>query len=119
MEIIVARSLPYETYIKKYAAAHILLDQTFSIDQGYNALEAMARGKVVFTGAENAFTNHYQLSVPVNINAIPNVQSIVAALSHLIQHPEEIAKIANHARQFIEREHHYKIIAQKYLETWK
>jgi hypothetical protein len=37
----------YTTYINSYNKAHILLDQTYAYDQGYNALEAMAKGKVV------------------------------------------------------------------------
>jgi hypothetical protein len=35
--------IPYTTYINSYNKAHILLDQTYAYDQGYNALEAMAR----------------------------------------------------------------------------
>lgn len=118
IEIIITRNLPYQAYIKKYAAAHILLDQTFSIDQGYNALEAMARGKVVFTGAEAEFVKYYRLDQSVNINAIPDVSSIVDALSHLIEHPEAITEIGNNARKFIEQEHDYRTIAQKYLSAW-
>lgn len=118
-EIIVARSLPYPTYMKKYADAHILLDQVFSIDQGYNALEAMARGKVVFTGAEAAFTNRYNLDAPVNVNATADVQSIVDALSDLIENPEQIIALGKNARRFIEKEHHYQTIAQKYIDAWK
>ena len=41
--------------IKNYEQAHIILDQVYAFDQGYNALEAMAKGKVVFTGAEAIF----------------------------------------------------------------
>lgn len=119
VEIIVAHNLPYETYMTKYKAAHILLDQAFSIDQGYNALEAMARGKVVFTGAEPEFTKHYQLTLRVNVNAVADVQSIVGAISELVEHPETIADVAKNARRFIEKEHHYVAIAQKYLDAWK
>jgi hypothetical protein len=39
--------VPYATYIELYNKSHIVLDQVFSYDQGYNALEAMAKGKVV------------------------------------------------------------------------
>jgi len=61
VEIITTFSLPYKEYIQYYQKSHILLDQIFCHDQGYNALEAMAAGKVVFTGAGNAFKNHYKL----------------------------------------------------------
>jgi glycosyltransferase involved in cell wall biosynthesis len=119
VEITVVRSVPYEQYRKLYNESHILLDQAFAIDQGYNALEAMAAGKVVFTGAEPEFVQHYGLSQNVNINAVPDVDRLVADLSHLIQNPDEIRAIGKRARDFIEREHNYTKIAQKYLDTWK
>src|SRR5690606_38230436 len=67
VHITVCRSIPYNDYIKLYDQAHILLDQAFAKDQGYNALEAMAKGKVVFTGAETEFTEHYNLNERVAI----------------------------------------------------
>lgn len=119
IEIIVAKSLPYTEYIKAYNKAHILLDQVYSYDQGYNALEAMAKGKVVFSGAEEAFINHFNLSETVVMNATPNSNSIYEQLEWLVLNPDEIISIGKNARAFIEREHHYINIAKQYLETWK
>ena len=119
VEIIVAENVPYAEYIQLYDRAHILLDQIYGYDQGYNALEAMAKGKVVFTGAETEFTEHYNLTNPVAINALPNTEAIVKELSYLIENPSEIIAISKRARVFIENEHNYIKIAQKYLDTWK
>ncbi|MDT8347059.1 MAG: glycosyltransferase family 1 protein, partial [Flavobacteriaceae bacterium] len=58
--LIFAQNLAYETYIKKYQSAHVFMDMAYANDQGYNALEAMAAGKVVFTGAGKDFLSHYQ-----------------------------------------------------------
>ena len=118
VEIIITKTIPYPVYINLYNKAHILLDQSFSCDQGYNALEAMAKGKVVFTGAEKEFVQHYNLSERVAINAIPNVDYLVAKLSFLIENPEEIIAIGKRARAFVEKEHDYIKIATQYLETW-
>ena len=119
IEIIVTENLPYKEYISKYNKAHILLDQVFAYDQGYNALEAMAKGKVVFTGAETEFLNQYQLQEDeVCINALPDENEIAAKLSYLIEHPEKINDISKNARKFIEKEHDYKFIAEKYLACW-
>jgi len=119
IEIIVTENLPYNEYILKYNKAHILLDQVFAYDQGYNALEAMAKGKVVFTGAESEFLKQYQLQEDeVCINALPDENEIVTKLSFLIEHPEKISKISKNARKFIEKEHDYKLIAEKYLACW-
>ncbi|MCU4188452.1 glycosyltransferase [Flavobacterium sp. HXWNR29] len=120
IEIIVTENLPYKEYISKYNKAHILLDQVFAYDQGYNALEAMAKGKVVFTGAETEFLNQYQLQEDeVCINALPDENEIAAKLSYLIEHPEKMIKISKNARNFIEKEHNYIVIAKKYLACWE
>lgn len=118
IEIIIAENLPYQTYINQYNRAHIILDQVYSFDQGYNALEAMAKGKVVFTGAEIEFEKHYNLTEKVAINALPDVDSLVKNLSHLIENPTEISAIGKRARTFIEEHHNYKNCAEDYLSKW-
>ncbi|MFB9079570.1 glycosyltransferase [Flavobacterium procerum] len=118
VEIIISKNLPYTEYIKLYSKSHILLDQVFGYDQGYNALEAMTKGKVVFTGAEKEFEEYYNLTEKVCINALADVDYLVNELSFLIENPEEIIAIGKRASAFIQKEHHYITIAQKYLETW-
>ncbi|MEO6174083.1 MAG: glycosyltransferase [Flavobacterium circumlabens] len=116
--IIKTENAPYKQYITLYNHAHILLDQVYSYDQGYNALEAMAKGKVVFTGAETEFTNYYNLTERVCVNALPDVDYLVSELSYLIENPEEITAMGKRARSFIEKEHDYVKIAEKYLNVW-
>lgn len=119
VRIITADTLPYNEYIKLYNEAHILLDQVYAYDQGYNALEAMAKGKVVFTGAEKEFMDYYHLTERVAINALPDADAIAKELSLLIENPQEIPTIGKRARAFIEKEHDYMKIAEKYLEIWE
>jgi len=116
--ITTAENMPYDQYIQSYDAAHIVLDQVNAYDQGYNALEAMAKGKVVFTGAETEFMAHYGLSERVAINALPNVDAIVGELSYLIANPEQLEIIGKRARAFVEKEHDYLKIAKAYLDIW-
>ncbi len=119
IEIITVESLPYNEYIHKYNRAHIVLDQVYGYDQGYNALEAMAKGKVVFTGAEKEFYDYYKLDKTVAINALPDVQQLVDQLEALILHPERLLEIGSNAKAFIHKHHHYKEIAARYLVVWK
>ena len=91
----------------------------YSFDQGFHALEAMAKGKVVFTGAETEFYDYYQLDEKVNINAKPDVAYLVEQLSNLIDNPKEIISISQNAHAFVEKHHHYIQIAEKYLNTWQ
>jgi glycosyltransferase involved in cell wall biosynthesis len=118
VEICITTNLPYAEYITQYDRAHILLDQAYAHDQGYNALEAMAKGKVVFTGAEPEFWQQYALTEAVNCNATADVNQLVEALSSLLENPKELIAIGARARKFIEKEHHYKTIAAQYLATW-
>ncbi|MET0760420.1 MAG: glycosyltransferase [Flavobacterium sp.] len=119
VSIIITRSIPYNQYIKLYDEAPILLDQVYAFDQGYNALEAMAKGKVVFTGAEKEFEEYYNLTEKVAVNTLPDVAYLVTQLSYLIENPKEIIAIGKRARTFVEKEHDYVRIAEKYLKVWK
>jgi len=119
IEVIVTEDLPYNEYIQHYRNCHILLDQVYAYDQGYNALEAMAMGKVVFTGAEKEWLDYYNLKEDtIAINALPNEVYIEKKLEWLILNPHEIIKISKQARQFIEKEHNYIESAKKYLDAW-
>lgn len=116
--VIITENLPYADYINLYNTAQIVLDQIYADDQGYNALEAMAKGKVVFTGGGKEFTDHYNLKEQININALPDVDALVNELSFLIENPEAIIAIGRRARAFIEKEHEYINIANQYLASW-
>jgi glycosyltransferase involved in cell wall biosynthesis len=118
VEVKTVYSLPYNEYIKTYDEAHIIMDQLYGYDQGYNALEAMAKGKVVFSGAETAFQEFYKLDKTVVINATPNVDDLVEKLSFLIENPEELLQIGKNARAFIEDFHEYESVAKQYVERW-
>lgn len=120
VEIIRTEDLPYNIYLEKYNSAHIILDQVLAYDQGFNALEAMAKGKVVFTGAEQEWLDYYNLQEnTVAINALPDVSNIVKQLEWLIEKPENILEISKNARAFIEKEHDYLKVVKTYLNTWE
>lgn len=118
IDVFVTENVPYNDYINRYNQAHIVLDQLYGHDQGSNGLEAMAKGKVVFTNASNAFEKQYNLKEKVAINGLPNVDYLVNELSFLIENPDAIIAIGKRARDFIEKEHDYLKIAEKYLDIW-
>ena len=118
IEIIQEESIPYKDYIKLYNESHILLDQTYVYDHGYNALEAMAQGKVVFSGFSDEFKSHYNITKKIGIHTTPNIEEIVKNLSWLIENPKEILKISKNARAYIEDQHDYIKVAKTYVDTW-
>ena len=120
VEIITSENLPYDTYIKTFENCHILLDQVYAYDQGYNALEAMAKGKVVFTGAEQEWLDYYSLEEDTAaINALPDLAYLVSKLESLINNPDKLKEISKNARAFIEKEHNYMNIAKMYVKQWQ
>ena len=97
-----------------------MLDQVYAYDQGYNALEAMAKGKVVFTGAEQEWLDYYSLEEDtVAIKALPDVAYLVSKLESLINNPDKLKEISKNARAFIEKEHNYMNIAKMYVKQWQ
>ena len=119
VEYIEVQDLKYRDYMKSYCNCHIFLDQVYAYDQGYNALEAMAKGKVVFTGAEKEWLEHYGVSKDgIAINALPDVNYLVEKLSILIENPKKIKDISINARKFIEDHHSYDNVANIYESKW-
>ena len=120
IKIVKTIDIPYSEHLNNVKKCDILLDQVYAYDQGYNALEAMALGKVVLTGAETEWMEFYNLEEDtVAINALPDVSKIVEKLSWLIKNPIQLKNISKNARKFIEKHHDYENIAKKYLTTWE
>jgi len=119
VEIIIAQDLPYKDYIKSFDKAHILLDQVYAYDQGYNALEAMAKGKVVLTGAEQEWLDYFNIKEDtIAINALPDAEKIAQKLEWLILNPEKIIEISSQGRKFVEEHHDHIACAKQYLKIW-
>ena len=119
VEYIEVQDLKYRDYMKSYCNCHIFLDQVYAYDQGYNALEAMAKGKVVFTGAEKEWLEHYGVREDgIAINALPDVNYLVEKLSILIENPKKIKDISINARKFIEDHHSFDNVANIYESKW-
>ncbi len=117
-KVTIAENLPYTQYIQELRNAHILLDQVLAYDQGYNALEGMLCGKVVFAGAGEQFLNARKLdSVPV-IDAQPNTKKIFQQLETLIKDPDKINTMGKSAREYVIEFHDSVTIAEKYVEVY-
>ena len=120
ISIITTYDLPYKEHIENLKKCDILLDMVYAYDQGYNALEAMAMGKIVFTGAEEEWLKLYNIKEDTAvINAVPNTIRIIEKLVWLIENPKMLKSISANARKFIEKNHDFEKIAIKYIKTWE
>ncbi len=114
------RDLPHQIYLESYNDAHIIMDMVYAYDQGYNALEGMAKGKVVFTGAEKEWLDYYQLKEDqVAINALPDANQIYEKLCKLVENPERITSVGKAARAFVEKIHDAHLIATRSVRIWQ
>ena len=120
INIITTYDLTYKEHLENLKKCDILLDMVYAYDQGYNALEAMAMGKIVFTGAEEEWLKLYNIKEDTAvINAVPNTIRIIEKLVWLIENPKMLKSISVNARKFIEKNHDFEKIAIKYIKTWE
>ena len=120
INIITTYNLTYKEHLENLKKCDILLDMVYAYDQGYNALEAMAMGKIVFTGAEEEWLKLYNIKEDTAvINAVPNTIRIIEKLVWLIENPKMLKSISANARKFIEKNHDFEKIAAKYIKTWE
>ena len=120
INIITTYDLTYKAHLENLKKCDILLDMVYAYDQGYNALEAMAMGKIVFTGAEEEWLKLYNIKEDTAvINAVPNTIRIIEKLVWLIENPKMLKSISVNARKFIEKNHDFEKIAIKYIKTWE
>lgn len=120
VEIICARSLPFDEYIRQLSKADVLLDQLYSYTPAMNALEAMAHGIVVVGGGEeeNYEVLHCSDIRPI-VNVKPTEEDVYQALLHLLETRAELPRLQRESRLYIERYHDSKKIAQAYLDFWQ
>jgi hypothetical protein len=91
----------------------------YAYDQGYNALRSYGKRKSGFYRCRKRIYG----ALSVNRKSLCKRFTgcgcyLVQELSFLIENPEEISNISKRARAFIEKEHHYVTIAQKYVDVW-
>lgn len=106
-------------YLKLLANINVSVDQTFSYSWGYNALNAMAMGRVVLSGAEpEALVPFNTKERPVE-HILPSVDSICQVMEEVIAKRETFRDMALSSRRFVEQFHDHKKIAEMYLHEWK
>lgn len=120
-KIKIASDLPLNEYMKLMADSDVVLDQLYSYTPATNALQAMALGKIVVSGAEDEF---YEFIGEKNLRPIfnvpPNDQRIYDTLEKIIFLPTEaIRRLSYAGREFVEKHNASDIVAKRFLEAWQ
>ncbi len=98
----------------------IVIDQANSYSMGMNGVYALARGKIVLSGAEPEAARFLGLTpdqIPV-INIRPEAEQIHRCLVDLIASPERLLEIKKRSRDFLEQFHDADHIAQMYVNVY-
>lgn len=111
--------MPLNDYLQLLQRTNILIDQVYAGSSGMNSLYALAMGKVLLGGNEVENAKEYGVpQIPI-INIGPNSEQIFMELEKLITNPQEIVRLSEEGRKYVEKYHDSKIIAQKYIDVFK
>ena len=118
LELIIDGNMPLEKYLNVLNKANIVIDQTYSHSVGINGLYALALGKVVLGGSEPESLNTLGVDSSPVINIEPNAKSIVDEIEKLLNNKHLIKEIGFQSREFVEKIHNHRKIAEKFLKAW-
>lgn len=118
VECIIDGKMPLAKYLKFLERVNIVIDQTYSVSSGVNGVYNLTMGKVVLGGGEKEFLKEFSLSESPIIPIKPCAQHIYDQLKYLIDNKSKLITIGRKSREFCENNHHYRIVAQKYVDVW-
>jgi glycosyltransferase involved in cell wall biosynthesis len=118
VEIIIDGHMPLEEYQKTINKANVIIDQTYSISYGVNAVISMAMGKVVLGGGYPECLREFGVDYCPIIPILPNVKDIENKLSYIIENRNIIPEIGKRSRTYVENVHDYHKIAKKFINAW-
>lgn len=118
-EFVHVTNLPINEYLELMARVNVVVDQTNGYSCGMNALFALAMGKVVLGGAEAESLDLYGGEATPVRNIRPDSHHIFRELEALLDLRSQLPDLGYQSRQFVERHHDYRMIAERYTNTWK
>ena len=120
MELRVARSVPFATYQQLMDGSDAILDQLYSYTPSMNPLLAMSKGIICIGGGEPEnyeILNEHELHPIVNVG--PGRESVVAAIEHLVTHPEEVMQLRRDSVEYVRRHHECLRVARQYEQFYQ
>lgn len=107
--------LPFHEYSKLMNEADIIFDQVFSYGPGMNAIDGLAKGKVVIGGFESIHKNNLGVNYDYIVNVKPSVKDVYDKVELLIKNRELIVEKQQKGREYINLFHSQSVIVSKYL----
>lgn len=110
--------MPLEEYKKILANTNISIDQVYAFSTGMNGLYSLAMGKVLLSGNEPENMKEFNYNDIPTINIGPDSDMIYNKLKYIIENPDIIPELSRKGREYIEKVHEAKIVAQKYIDIF-
>ena len=117
LDVQIVERVPYAEYKRLLAQCDIFIDQCNSYSYGMAAVEALARGKIVLSGAEDAALAYIEARDCPVINIKPDPVQIGDTIIRILDEVDLTA--ASHAsRAFAERFHSYSSVIPVLESVW-
>lgn len=116
----IVEDLPYDEYVRHYDDADIVLDQVYSLTPATNALMAMARGKAVVSGGEDAYYRFIGENQPGPIvNAPPRLPELTQVMTRLVTDPSCVLRLRREGPAFVRRNNEASVVARRFIKAWE
>lgn len=111
--------LPFHEYSKLMNEADIIFDQVFSYGPGMNAIDGLAKGKVVIGGFESIHKNNLGVNYDYIVNVKPNVTDVYDKVELLLKNRGLIDEIQQKGKEYISQYHGIDKILDLYINIIK
>lgn len=121
IEVLRTGRLPFEEYLGLLDTVHIVIDQASSFGMGMNGLYALAKGRVVLSGAEPETLEFYGVADAENpvINIKPDPEQIAASLESLIADRPALEALGQQSAEYVGKYHSADVVARQYIGLYR
>jgi hypothetical protein len=118
-EFIVVENLTYQDYVAVMQTVDIVIDQVYSQSPGMNALEMIAAGKIVFTGATDLGMSYFGFmeNFP-GFDASPDPVQLAKSISLTLDKKNMFSQWSESGREYINCNHNCLTVAEQFVSLW-
>lgn len=112
--------LSLSEYLSRMRNSNIVLDQLYAYSPATNALQAMALGKVVGSGAQQEYYDYITDTVNRPVFSLdPTDMLIKERLRDLVVNSRELKVLGEQGRKIVEENNDVKIVVNKFIKHWE
>lgn len=119
VSVLIAGNMSLNDYLLLLKTVNVVIDQAYSVSYGMNVVYNLSMGKVIVGGGEEECMQEFGLKDSPLIPIEPSVKDIEQKLTYLLDIRNKIPEIGWQSRQYVERVHDSKIIANRFLNVWE